>query len=565
MRPIVECVPNFSEGRDRAKIDAIVAAITSVPGAVVLDVDPGAETNRTVVTFVGAPEDVLEGAFRGIAEAARLLDMRAHTGAHARLGATDVCPFVPVSGVGMEECVALARRLGARVGEELHVPVYLYERAASRPERRNLADVRAGEYESLPSREGDPRWTPDFGPAKFPPKHGATVIGAREFLIAYNVNLNTRSKKLAHDVALDLREKGRRKIGPDGAPVRDERGEFVYVPGRLRECKAVGWTIPEYGAAQISINLTNFHVTSLHDAFDAASEEAARRGMRVTGSEIVGLVPLEAIRRAGLHYLAKQGAFLGVSEAELVHVAAKSLGLSDVSPFDPMQKIIEYRLRRTGALVDFTVRSFADELASVSPAPGGGSVAALLGALASSLAAMVAALTHGKKGFEGETARMVALGVEAQSMKDAFLDAVDRDTDAFNAVLAAMKLPKKTPEEVEVRRRAMEEATKEATLVPLGVLVRTKRAAELAAEVAARGNPNSLSDAGVAALCARAAAEGAYYNVLINLAGVDAEWASSVRTQAEAAVAATRTAADATSTAVAAKLEGRVSSATGAA
>src|SRR5688572_6876721 len=293
MPRLVECVPNFSEGRDRSKIDAITRAISSAAGVSLLDVDPGAETNRTVVTFVGEPEAVLEGAFRGIAEASRILDMRTHRGAHARLGATDVCPFVPVSGVTMEECVELARRLAVRVGIELGIPVYLYEHAATRPERKNLADVREGEYESLPSRRGNPHWTPDFGPAEFNPRSGATVIGAREFLIAYNVNLNTRSKKLAHDIALTIREKGRRKLGPDGAPLKNKDGSFVMSPGKLRECKAVGWYIPEYGAAQISINLTNFHVTSLHDAFEAVVEEAARRGLRVTGSEIVGLVPLE--------------------------------------------------------------------------------------------------------------------------------------------------------------------------------------------------------------------------------------------------------------------------------
>lgn len=540
MREIVECVPNFSEGKDRAKIDAIVEAIAGTSGVSVLDVDPGAETNRTVVTFVGPPHAVLEGAFRGIQRAGELIDMRSHHGAHARLGATDVCPFIPVSGVTMEDCVALARALGERVGSMLGIPVYLYEAAATRPERKNLAEVRAGEYESLPSREGDAFWKPDFGPDRFPMRHGATVIGARPFLIAYNINLNTRSKKLAHDIALDLREKGRQRRAADGTVLRDSQGNPVLAPGRLRECKAVGWSIPEYGAAQISINLTDFHVTSLHDAFDAASEEAQVRGLRVTGSEIVGLVPLEALRRAGAHYLRKQGAFVGAPDAELVHVGVKSLGLSEITPFEADKKIVERRLEVADRLVLRTVTGFVDELSSDSPAPGGGSVAALLGGLSAALSAMVAALTHGKKGYEATTDELGALGVEAQAQKLRFLDAVDRDTQAFNAVMAAMKLPKKTIEEQEKRSRDIEAATREATLVPLGVLEETGRAAELALVVAEKGNRNSLSDAGVAALCAESAAHGAYYNVLINLAGkAEDAWAGDVLRRAEVARART--------------------------
>jgi len=555
MPRLVECVPNFSEGRDRSKIDAITAAISSAPGVSLLDVDPGAETNRTVVTFVGEPEEVLEGAFRGIAEAARVIDMRTHHGAHARLGATDVCPFVPVSGVTMEECVELARKLGARVGSELGIPVYLYESAAARPERKNLADVREGEYESLPSRTGNPLWTPDFGPSSFPPKSGATVIGARQFLIAYNVNLNTRSKKLAHDIALDIREKGRRKLDASGAPVKNKDGSYVMSPGKLPECKAVGWYIPEYGAAQISINLTNFHVTSLHEAFEAVVEEATRRGLRVTGSEIVGLVPLEAIRKAGIFYLRRQGLSAGVAESELVHVAAKSLGLSDLTPFHPEDKIIEYRLRRKDALVDRTLRGFVDELSSESAAPGGGSAAALLGALSAALSAMVALLTAGKKGFENVAPRMSDLGTEAQSLKDAFLEDVDRDTDAFLAVLAASRLPKKTPEEISAREAAQARAERDAIAVPLSVLERSFRAAELAREVALHGNPNSLSDAGVAAFCARSCAEGAFANVLINLTGKDDAASESLRARAEEALSRTLAVVEETSRLVREKLE----------
>lgn len=533
MQRIVECVPNFSEGRDRDKLRLITDAIETVPGAVLLDVDPGAETNRTVVTFVGDPDSVVEAAFRAIAEASRVLDMREHSGAHPRMGATDVCPFVPVRGVSMEDCAELARRLGRRVGEELGIPVYLYEHAASRPERRNLADVRAGEYEGLAGRVGKPEWKPDFGPHEFHAKAGATAVGAREFLIAYNVNLNTRSRDLAHDIALDIRERGRRARDEDGKAIRDENGAFVMKPGRLRECKAVGWYIPEYGAAQISINLTNYHVTPIHTAFDTVVEEADRRGMRVTGSEIVGLVPLEAVRRAGVHYLRRQGLTAGVPERELVHAAVKSLGLDDLTPFDPDKKIVEYRLRKEEALVNRTVADFADELSTDSPAPGGGSVASLMGSLSAALTAMVASLTVGKKGYESTWEEMKEVGYEAQQLKDAFRDDIDRDTDAFNELYAAMKLKRKTPEEVAARDRAMLEATKHATEIPLGVLERTVRALELAERVAAEGNRNSLSDAGVAVLAARACAEGAYYNVLINLAGLDdAEWAARTREQA---------------------------------
>jgi glutamate formiminotransferase/formiminotetrahydrofolate cyclodeaminase len=472
------------------------------------------------------------------------------------MGATDVCPFVPVRGVTMEECAELARRLGRRVGEELGIPVYLYEHAASRPERRNLADVRAGEYEGLAARAGRPEWKPDFGPAAHNEKSGATAVGAREFLIAYNVNLNTRSRALAHDIALDIRERGRRKRGPDGTAVRDSDGNFVLEPGRLRECKAVGWYIPEYGAAQISINLTNYHVTPVHAAFDAVVEAAAARGLRVTGSELVGLIPLEAMRRAGLHYLRRQGQPVGVPERELIHVAARSLGLDDLAPFDPDAKIIEYRLRRKGLLVDRTVADFADELSTDSPAPGGGSVASLMGALSAALTAMVTNLTIGKKGYEAAWQPLTDVGYEAQQLKDAFREDVDRDTDAFNELFAAMKLRKGTPEEAAARDAAVREATKRATEIPLGVLERTVRAAELAGEVVERGNRNSLSDAGVAALAARACAEGAYYNVLINLAGLDdPEWSAAARDRAARALEKVRNVADGLAERVRADLE----------
>lgn len=545
MERIVECVPNFSEGRDRTKIDAIVAAITSVSGIALLDVDPGADTNRTVVTFVGEPDDVVEAAFRAIAEAARRIDMRTHRGAHPRMGATDVCPFIPVRGVAMDECVELGRRLGRRVGDELGIPVYLYGFAASTAARSSLADVRAGEYEGLAARVGRPEWTPDFGPREFPPNTGATAIGAREFLIAYNVNLNTRSRRLAHDIALDIRESGRRERDAAGNAVRDESGNVVTRAGRFRECRAVGWTLPEHGISQVSINLTNFRVTSLHDVFDAIDEGARSRGLRATGSEIVGMVPLDAIRLAGMHYLRKQGLSPGVPERDLVHTAVKSLGLSDLVHFDAKEKILEYRLQRAGLLVDRTVRDFADELSSDSPAPGGGSAAALAGGLSAALSSMVASLTVGKKGLEGAWERMKELGVEAQTLKDAFLRDVDRDNDAFRSLQLASRLPKGTAEESRTRDEALRAATRRATEVPLEVAERAGRAAEIAAEVCSSGNPASRSDAGVAALAARTCAEGAYYNVLINLAGTDdVDWAAGIRKRAEAAMSRTTTATD---------------------
>ena len=506
---LIECVPNFSQGRDRAVIDAIVAEISSSPGAVLLDVDPGAATNRTVVTFIGSPEAVEEAAFRAIKKASALIDMTQHRGEHARLGATDVCPFVPVSGATMEDCVAVARHLGKRVGDELGIPVYLYEAAATRPERKSLADIRKGEYEGLPEKLKDPAFAPDFGPKQFHAKSGATVIGAREFLIAYNVNLNTRDKKLANAIAQAIREAGRTKRAADGTT--------TTIPGRFKECRAVGWYIEEFGRAQVSINLTNYKVTPLHDVFDAVCEEAAKIGLRVTGSELVGLIPREALLAAGDHYLAKQGKTTGVPEKERVYTAVLSLGLSELAPFVPAAKVIEYRYAGAPAgLAGLTLRDFADELSSNSPAPGGGSVAALCGAMSTALVAMVAALTWSKSGFEAARPAMKATGSEAQSLKDWFLGAVDRDTDAFNAVLAAMRMPKKSPDEIAVRAAEVERANQGAAKVPLDVLEATIRALELVLLAVKDGNPNSVSDAGVAGACALACAEGAARNVRIN-------------------------------------------------
>ena len=518
---LIECVPNFSEGRDRAVIDAITAEISGTPGAMLLDVDPGAATNRTVVTFIGPPGAVEEAAFRAIRKAAALIDMSRHKGEHPRMGATDVCPFVPVQGATTEDCVAISRSLGKRVGEELGIPVYLYEAAASRHERRSLADVRKGEYEALAEKLKDPFWAPDFGPAAFNPRSGATVIGAREFLIAWNVNLNTRDKKPANTIAQEIREAGKPKRGPDGKILKDAAGKNVTVPGRFKECRAVGWYIEEYGRAQVSINMTNYKITPIHTIFDACREEAAKLGLRVTGSELVGLIPLQALLDAGDYYLDKQGKTAGIPEKERLHTAILSLGLAELSPFDPMQKIIEYRYRGgPKGLRAMRLTEFADELSSDSPAPGGGSVAALCGALSAALSAMVAALTWSKTGFESARPEMKRIGVEGQSLKDWFLEAVDRDTEAFNAVMAAVRLPRKTDEEMRARDAAMAAANLHAARVPLEVLESSVRALDLALVVAKDGNPNSVSDAGVAGACALAAAEGASLNVRINMPSI---------------------------------------------
>jgi glutamate formiminotransferase/formiminotetrahydrofolate cyclodeaminase len=520
---LVECVPNFSEGRDAAKIEQIADEIRATDGVKLLDVDPGKDTNRTVVTFIGTPEAALEAAFKAIAKAAEIIDMRTHTGAHARLGATDVCPFVPVSGVTMEECAALARALGARVAAELSIPVYLYEEAASSPERRNLANIRQGEYEGLAEKLADPAWKPDFGAPVFNAKSGATVIGAREFLIAYNINLNTRDVRIAREIAFDIREKGRAKRDDSGAVMKDENGETIFVPGKFKACKAVGWYMEDFGRAQISMNLVNYRTTPPHLVFDECVKLAEGLGTRVTGSELVGLVPLEAMLEAGRHYLAKQKRTTGVPESELIHIAVLSMGMSDLYPFEPAKKIIEYQFRTEGRLVGMKVNEFTDVLSTDAPAPGGGSVAALCGALSGALSSMVAALTHGKKGYEAAFGHMEKAGVKAQELKAAFLVDIDRDTDAFNRVMEAMRLPKKTPEERSARDAAMQGATREATLVPLGVLARSREAADLARIVVEHGNRNSISDGGVAALAARAAAEGAFLNVAINLPGITDE------------------------------------------
>jgi len=517
---LVECVPNISEGRRREVWEAVAAAAASTPGVTVLNVDPGAETNRTVITFVGEPEAVLEGAFRLVEKGLALIDMTTHRGAHPRIGAVDVVPFVPVAGVSMEECVALARALGERVGRELGIPVYLYEFAASAPHRRNLSDIRAGEYEGLAEKLGDPRWQPDFGPATFVPRSGATVIGARKFLVAYNVNLNTLDKRLANRVAFDVREKGRKKRDANGQVVLDAQGEPVWEPGLLKSVKAVGWTIPEFGCAQISMNLTDLDATPLHVAFDTCEERAAERGLRVTGSELVGLVPKSALLEAGRHYLRRMGRSTGVPERALLHVAIRTLGLSEVKPFDPGERIIEYRLAPPNRLAAMSLGEFVDELSTESPAPGGGSVAALAAALGAALAAMVANLSHPKKGFEQRQARLEEIAVRGQALKDRMLAAVDADTAAFDALLEAMRLPKGTEAEQKARDEAIARATVAAIQVPLGVLEGCAEILELCLEIGEIGLPASRSDAGTGAQMARAAAAGAYQNVCINLPGL---------------------------------------------
>lgn len=524
MLKLVECVPNFSEGRNKSVIDAIAKVISDTEHVKLLDVDPGADTNRTVVTFIGSPEGVKEAAFRAIQTAAELIDMRLHQGAHARMGATDVCPFVPVSGVTMEECIEIAKDLGKRVAQELGIPIYLYEAAATRPERISLADIRSGEYEGLPAKLKDPAWKPDFGAAKFNAKSGATVIGAREFLIAYNVNLNTTDKKLAHDIALTIREAGRSKRDAEGKFIKDEQGNTIKEPGLLKATRAVGWFIDTYRQAQVSINLINYKITPPHLAFDTICEEATRRGLRVTGSELVGLIPLQAMLEAGRHYLLKQGKSPGVPEEELIETAIRSMGLRDVADFDPQKKIIEYQVREVkGPLVKKDLRDFANELSSESPAPGGGSVSALAGALGAALASMVANLTVGKKGYEASWEAMKDVAIHAQGLKDELLRAVDHDTEAFNSLMNAMGLPKKTDEQIAARDSAMEQATKTACLVPLDVMKNSLEVLQWAKAVAERGNTNAASDAGVASLMALSAVQGAGLNVKINLPGIKDE------------------------------------------
>lgn len=526
MPRLVECVPNFSEGRDPAVIQAIASIVESVAGVRLLDVDPGAATNRTVVTFVGEPEPVCEAAFRAVKKAAELIDMRKHQGEHPRFGATDVLPLVPVAGITMEETVEFARALGKRIGDELGISVYFYERAASRPERKNLASVRSGEYEGLREKLANPQWAPDAGPAQLNERSGAVAVGARDFLIAYNVNLNTKSLRRANSVAFDVRERGRQKRDGDpvtGKIVRDANGEVVWIPGSLKAVKAIGWYIEEYGICQISMNLTDISVTPLHVAFDEVCKKADERGLRVTGSEIVGLVPLRSMLDAGRYFLKKQGRSTGVADTELLDVAVRSMGLAELKPFDPNERIVEFKLKdsKTRRLVDRSVQSFVEETASDSPAPGGGSIAATVGALAAALAGMVANLTAGKRGYDDRLEEFSRHAEAAKCCYSELLSLVDEDTAAFNAVMAAFQLPKSNPAEVASRKAAIQSATKLAIDVPFRTMKASFDAFSILKAMAQHGNPNSITDAGVGVLCARTAVLGAWMNVRVNAKGLD--------------------------------------------
>src|SRR6266567_7828209 len=524
MQKLIECVPNFSEGRDLDIIRQITAAIESVDGVSLLDVDPGASTNRTVVTFVGSPKAAVEAAFRGIQKAAELIDMRQHKGAHPRMGATDVCPFVPISNISWEEAIACASELGKRVGDELNIPVYLYEKAAKDKSRSNLAIIRAGEYEGFFDKIKDPAWKPDFGPSVFNEKTGATAIGARAFLIAYNVNLNTKAVRRAMSVAFDVRENGRIKTEdgtPSGKPVLDQSGEPVRIPGMLKHVKAIGWFVKEYGIAQVSMNLTNIEETPLHAAFDACFEAANKRGLRVTGSEIVGMVPKKCLTDAGRYFLRKQKWSEGASEEELIDIAVRSMGLSELKHFDPKEKVIELKIESDSkSLLKMNLLEFCNETASDSPAPGGGSVAALMGALGASLGAMVANLSAGKRGWDNTLDYFSKRAVKAQQLKDELLALVDEDTAAFNKVMDAFALPKQSTEEKASRAAAVESATKYAAEIPLKVMETSLNSYELLSAMAEKGNPASISDVGVGALATRACVEGAGLNVQINLAAL---------------------------------------------
>ncbi len=519
-RQLIECVPNISEGRDRARIDAIASVVETVEGVRLLDIDPGKATNRTVITFVGEPAQVCEAAFRLIRQAQELIDMRGHKGEHPRFGATDVCPLVPISGISMEECAAWAKKLGERVGQELGIPVYLYEAAASEEKRKNLANNRSGEYEGLPKKLKDPAWKPDFGPAEFSDRvarSGAIAIGARNFLVAYNVNLNTTSTRRANAIAFDIREAGRK--------VKQADGSEAQVPGKLKSVKGIGWFIEEYGIAQLSLNLTDITVTPVHAAFDEACKAAEARGIRVTGSELVGLIPKQALLDAADFYLTRQQRSLGIPEREKIKIAVKSLGLDDLGPFDPQKKVIEYMLEEAGGerLVRMDLKRFSEETAGESPAPGGGSVAAYVGALGVSLGTMVANLSAHKRGWDERWEEFSQWAERGEKLRNELLHLVDEDTRAFDRIMAAMGLPKGSDAEKAARKAAITEATKGAILTPLRTMQVCVESMALMKAMAGHGLPASVSDAGVGALCARTGAIGGYLNVRINCAGLDDE------------------------------------------
>ncbi|MDR0541261.1 MAG: glutamate formimidoyltransferase [Dysgonamonadaceae bacterium] len=529
MKQLIECVPNFSEGRDRTIINRIVDEIKSVDGVQVIDIDPGKATNRTVVTFVGDPESVCEAAFRAVKKAAELIDMSRHKGEHPRFGATDVLPLIPVNGITMEETVEYARKLGQRIGNELGIPVYCYEFAASEEKRRNLANCRAGEYEGLPQKLVNPGWKPDFGPAEFTEtvrRSGATALGARNFLIAYNVNLNTTSTRWANSIAFDIREKGRvkREGNPlTGKMVRDENGELVYTPGLLKGVKGIGWYIEEYGIAQLSFNITDIAEAPMHRVFELACERAAVRGIRVTGSELVGVAPLHALLDAGKYFLRKQRRSTGISDEEILKIAVKSLGLDELAPFDPKKKIIEYLIedKAVKKLVDVSVKDFTLETASESPAPGGGSVAACMGAMGAALGTMVANLSAHKKGWDERWEEFSLWAEKGKAYHDELLRLIDDDTQAFNAIMDAFGLPQRNDEEKAARKQAIQQATKRAMEIPFRVMEASYASMEVMLAMAESGNPHSVSDAGVGALAARSAVFGAGLNVRINASSLN--------------------------------------------
>jgi len=539
---IIECVPNFSEGRNMQVIKQITDVIEKVEGVKLLNVDPGAATNRTVVTFVGSPEQVVDAAYLAIKKAAEVIDMRGHHGEHPRMGATDVCPLIPIAGITMEETVEYARALAKRVGEELSVPVYCYENAAFTPERKNLANCRSGEYEGLSQKFLNPQWKPDFGPATFDEnvaRTGATAIGARDFLIAVNFNLNTTSTRRANAIAFDVREKGRKMREGNsvtGKVVKDAKGEEVWIPGTLKGCKAIGWFIEEYGIAQVSMNVTDIKATPVHIAFDEVVAKAAHRGIRVTGSEIVGLIPKNVLIDAGKYYLDKQNRSAGISEEEIIKIAVKSMGLDDLKPFDPRERVIEYLIEE-GAnkkLIDLTCKGFARETASESPAPGGGSVSAYMGALGAALGTMVANLSSHKAGWDNKWKHFSNWAEKGHSIMEEMLYLVDEDTNSFNKILAAFGLPKETPEQKAERSAAIQESTKYATEIPLRTMQVAYSAMELTEAMVKEGNPNSVSDAGVGAIALRSAVFGAYMNVRINSKDLkDRELADSLVAQAQ--------------------------------
>lgn len=525
---LIECVPNISEGRDPAVIKQVTDVVETVEGVRLLDVDPGKATNRTVITFVGEPEPVIEAAFRLIKKASELIDMSKHSGEHPRMGATDVCPLVPISNITMEETARYAHKLGQRVGDELEIPVYFYENAASSEERRNLAFVRQGEYEGLKNKLTDPAMKPDCGPAAYDKAHttGATAISARDFLVAYNINLNTTSTRRANAIAFDVREKGRvaREGGVlSGKVIKDENGNDVWTPGTLKSVKAIGWFIEEYGVAQISMNLTNINICSIHRAFDEVVEKAGTRGIRVTGSELVGLVPLNAILDAGKYFLKKQQRSTGISEAEIIKIAVKSLGLDELGPFKPEGRIIEYMLNADSGkkLVDMTLTDFAEETASESAAPGGGSISAYAGVLGVSLGTMVANLSSHKRGWDDRWEEFSEWAEKGQAYKNELLRLVDEDTNSFNKIMDAFRLPKDTDEEKTARKQAISDATKYAIEIPFKVMETAYQSMEVNKAMAEFGNPNSVTDAGVGALCARTAVMGAFMNVKINCKDLD--------------------------------------------